>query len=44
MEQYRFITEAIAREKQLKAWRRKKKVELIVSLNPERNDLAQEWY
>lgn len=44
IEQYAGITEAITREKQLKAWRRKKKIDLIVSINPEWNDLAEEWY
>ena len=31
---------AIAREKQLKAWRREKKMELVRSVNPEWLDLA----
>jgi len=35
---------AINREKQLKAWRREKKVKLIDSMNPEWNDLSQDWY
>ena len=33
---------AIAREKQIKRWRREKKVNLIENLNPEWNDLARE--
>ena len=37
-------TSAINREKQIKTWRREKKVELIDSLNPEWNDLSQDWY
>ena len=37
-------TSAINREKQIKAWRREKKVELIDLLNPEWNDLSQDWY
>lgn len=37
-------TSAIKREKQIKAWRRERKVELIDSLNPEWNDLSQDWY
>jgi putative endonuclease len=35
---------AIKREKQLKAWRREKKVKLIDSINPEWNDLSHDWY
>jgi putative endonuclease len=35
---------AINREKQLKAWRREKKVKLIDSMNPEWNDLSHDWY
>jgi len=37
------INQAIAREKQIKSWLRKKKVYLIESVNPEWNDLSQEW-
>ena len=37
------IREAIAREKQIKGWLRKKKVELIESVNPKWNDLSEEW-
>ena len=33
---------AIARGKQIKRWRREKKVNLIENLNPEWNDLARE--
>ena len=35
---------AIAREKQLKGWRRNKKVALIEETNPGWNDLSLEWY
>lgn len=38
-ENYTDIGEAIAREKQLKAGSRKKKIQLIVELNPEWKDL-----
>ena len=38
------IEQAIAREKQLKGWVRCKKDALIDSTNPERNDLAAEWW
>lgn len=35
---------AIAREKQLKGWRRLKKVHLIESMNPTWEDLAAAWF
>ena len=35
---------AIAREKQLKRWTRRKKVALIQSVNPKWLDLAKGWY
>lgn len=38
------INDAIAREKQIKSWRRSKKIELIASMNPRWKDLAPEWY
>ena len=37
------IRTAIAREKQLKGWRRAKKLSLIRTINPEFKDLAQTW-
>ena len=37
------IRDAIAREKQLKGWRREKKVALIESKNPDWRDLSAEW-
>jgi predicted GIY-YIG superfamily endonuclease len=37
------IREAIAREKQIKAWSRAKKVALIEEMNPEWDDLAASW-
>ena len=42
-ESFSDIEQAIAREKQLKGWVRKKKDALIDSMNPERKDLAAEW-
>jgi putative endonuclease len=36
------ITEAITREKQIKAGSRKKKIELIIGMNPEFKDLYDE--
>ena len=38
------IGSAIAREKQLKSWSRKKKVALIDELNPKWKDLSLDWY
>ena len=35
---------AIQREKQVKSWRREKKVQLIDSTNPKWNDLSKDWY
>jgi len=35
--------QAIAREKQLKSWRREKKVQLIECTNPEWRDLSKDW-
>lgn len=38
------IEDAIAREKQLKDWRRAKKITLIESVNPRWRDLSAGWY
>lgn len=37
------VRDAIAREKQIKGWRRSKKLHLIESLNPRWQDLSEEW-
>lgn len=37
------VHRAIAREKQLKGWRRAKKIALIEKLNPRWHDLAENW-
>ena len=42
-EDYADVNNAIAREKQLKNWQRKWKIELIQIENPELIDLAEEW-
>ena len=34
---------AIAREKQLKGWRRKRKQDLVKSANPDWRDLSEDW-
>ncbi len=38
------VYQAIAREKEIKGWRRSKKIDLIRSLNPNWEDLAAEWF
>ena len=38
------VLDAIAREKQIKGWRREKKIELIEEDNPGWTDLARDWY
>lgn len=38
------INSAIDREKQIKAGSRRKKIELINSINPEWKDLSEEWH
>ena len=38
------MDECINREKQLKNWHRDWKINLIKKLNPEMEDLAQDWY
>jgi putative endonuclease len=37
------VKEAIAREKQIKSWRRSKKLKLIETMNPKWEDLSEEW-
>ena len=38
------VNSAIEREKQIKSWRRSKKIELIVSVKRRWKDLPLEWY
>jgi putative endonuclease len=38
------VYSAIAREKTIKGWLRKKKIELITTTNPDWQDLNREWY
>ena len=38
-ERYRYVTDAIRREKQIKGWQRERKVELIEAANPSWRDL-----
>jgi len=43
-ERFATIQVAIAREKEVKAWRREKKIALVASLNPKWRDLSYGWY
>jgi putative endonuclease len=38
------VHKTMAREKQLKNWRREKKLWLIATMNPKFRDLAADWY
>ena len=38
------VLKAIDREKQIKRWRREKKIKLIESMNPNWHDLSDGWY
>ena len=38
------INEALTREKQIKAWRRSKRVALVESTNPQWRDLSDGWF
>ena len=42
-ENFSDVRDAIAREKQLKGWRRKKKIALVESMNPTWRDLGSDW-
>jgi putative endonuclease len=43
-EEFQWIQDAIAREKQLKAGSRQKKIDLIVTTNPSWSDLSEGWH
>lgn len=43
-ELFQWIQDAIAREKQIKAGSRQKKIDLIVGSNPPWSDLSDGWY
>ena len=42
-EPYQYVNNAMNREKQIKRWRRAKKLRLIESMNPAYRDLAAHW-
>jgi putative endonuclease len=43
-ENFQYIHKVIAREKELKGWRRAKKIALIDSMNQAWMDLSRDWY
>jgi putative endonuclease len=43
-ESHQDVQKAIAREKELKGWRRSKKIALIEAANPTWTDLSRNWY
>ena len=43
-ERFQYVDAAIAREKQIKGWKRVKKIALIVARNPTWSDLSAECY
>ncbi len=43
VEDTRYVADAIAREKQLKGWTRRRKIALIECANPQWTDLAALW-
>lgn len=43
-EEYQWVHDAIAREKQLKGGSRQKKIDLVLSVNPSWSDLSNGWY
>jgi len=42
-ETFRYVNNCIAREKQIKAWSRTKKIALVRAFNPSWEDLAADW-
>jgi len=43
-EEFKYVGNAIAREKTIKGWVREKKVALIRSANPTWEDLSEQWF
>jgi putative endonuclease len=44
VEEFTSVKTAIAREKEIKGWRREKKNKLVEAKNPHWKDLAENWY
>ena len=43
-ERFADVRVAIAREKEIKGWVRRKKLDLVASVNPQWDDLSDDWY
>jgi len=43
-ETFKYVGNAIRREKEIKGWLRRKKIALIEKMNPTWEDLAEEWF
>jgi len=43
-EVFQYVGNAIAREKQIKGWLRRKKIASIESMNPTGEDLSEKWF
>ena len=43
-EETQYILNALAREKEIKGWSRKKKLDLVRTINPRFVDIAADWY
>jgi len=43
-EEYQYVNDAIAREKESKGWLRAKKIVLIEAQNPAWRDLSEDWF
>ena len=43
-ESFKYVGNAIAREKEIKGWVRRKKIALIESVNPTWEDLSEGWF
>lgn len=43
-EEFQYVLDAIAREKQIKGWKRSRKIALIETENPEWRDLSEGWF
>ncbi len=42
--EYQWVNDAIAREKRIKGWDQRKKLDLVESMNPDWQDLSDGWF